>query len=199
MATATQDNEGTDSPSDTELAERFFEGDKRAFEMLVDRYYGYLWKCCYGVIQNREDAEELVQDTFLRAARKMGRFLQNTENRNFKAWIRKMAINLAITRKRKGLPASSGELNGVQASEESDPVRVVENEEAWQAVWKAARELPEPMRTYFWDRHVRGLSINEIARTYDRPIHHVVHYLNRSREIVWNKLRKLFDDDRPDK
>lgn len=194
-----RNDEGLDSAPDTELAERFWKGDTRAFETLCDRYYRYVWKCCWKVAQSRADADELTQETFWRAARKMDRFLGNRDNRNFKAWIGRMAISLAInhTRLKKNRPnVSLGEWHDVQAPEKSDPVQVLQDEEYRQALRKATDELPEPMRTYFRESCFLGLPATEIARIHAVPAHQVRDYVRRASEIIQNKLRKFFDDDR---
>jgi RNA polymerase sigma-70 factor (ECF subfamily) len=195
-------DENLDSLSDEELAKRFFKGSSVAFDVLHARYREYVRTCCYNVIKNQETAEELAQDTFERAARKIRYFLKNSAKRNFKAWIRTIACNLAINRLRreKGVRRATTNLSPFQidnsrASEESDPVQLLKEEERRQALRKVIDELPEPRRTILIDRWFREMERKEIAKTYEISIHQVDHHLRRARAFLKRKMWKMMQDD----
>ena len=79
-------------PNDAQFIERFLDGDGKAFDALVDRYSGRTYQIAYGVLGNREDAEEVVQDVFVRIHKALGKFRGDAE---FSTWIYRIAINLA--------------------------------------------------------------------------------------------------------
>ena len=189
--------------SDEELAERVFEGDVAAFDVLCARFRGYVTTCCYRVLGDREAAEEVTQDTFLRVFRKIRYFLENSKKKNFKAWIgitaRRLAINrLRQDRKRKGARAnpSSFQLNDIQAPEESDPVRLLEAEEWRQMVWKAVEELPELTRACFIARYFRTMKGREIAKVYELSMNQVDYHLRRGRAIFESTIHKLTQNNK---
>ena len=195
-------DEDLDLLSDEELAECLFEGNVAAFDVLHTRFRGYVMTCCYRVLGDQDAAEEVAQDTFVRAFLKIRYFLQNSKKRNFKAWIGRTACNLAINRWRrerrtKGARTnpSSFQLGDIKASEGSNPVRLLEAEEWRQVLRKVVDELPEPTRTYFVDHYFREMKRIEIAKIYEISINHVDHHLRRGRAIVEREMRKLMQDD----
>ena len=78
--------------SDRELVERFNSGERAAFDELVDRYSSRAYQIAYGVLGNREDAEEVAQDVFVRVYRALGKFRGDSE---FTTWMYRIAVNLA--------------------------------------------------------------------------------------------------------
>ena len=77
---------------DSGLVAAFLEGEKRAFNLLVDRYQGRLVNFVYRTTGDRERAEDLVQETFIRVYRHLHRFDQS---KKFSTWIYTIASNLA--------------------------------------------------------------------------------------------------------
>ncbi|GAB4325199.1 MAG: RNA polymerase sigma factor [Bacteroidales bacterium] len=73
-------------------------GNTEAFRRLVDRYSGMLYTLVYRILQNREETEEVVQDSFLKAYRNLDRFEFRS---GFATWIHRIAYNTAISRTRK--------------------------------------------------------------------------------------------------
>jgi RNA polymerase sigma-70 factor (ECF subfamily) len=193
--------EDFESKSDEELAMCFFEGSMPAFNVLHARYSKYITYCCYKVVGNQDVAEEVAQDTFVRAAQKIHYFLNNNEKRNFKAWIWKMAKNLSINRRRSEnrrkfirTNLSSSQLDKSQSSNEPDPAKLLEIKESHRILHEAADELPEPTRTYFADHYFREIPRKKIARIYELLLHQVDHHLKRGRTIVKKKILKIMLD-----
>jgi len=82
----------SDEISDADVIDRFKNGDRQAFDILVDRYAGKAFQVAYGVLGNREDAEEVAQDAFLRIHRALPNFRGDSE---FTTWMYRIALNLA--------------------------------------------------------------------------------------------------------
>ncbi|MFA4944273.1 MAG: sigma-70 family RNA polymerase sigma factor [Lentisphaeria bacterium] len=93
--------------TDAELVTRFQNGDRSAYEALVDRHSEKAYQIAYGVLGNREDAEEVAQDVFIRIMRALTHFRGDAE---FTTWMYRIAINLARNKyrwnKSRGVPQS---------------------------------------------------------------------------------------------
>lgn len=144
-------------------------GDQEAFRPLVERYSGRLFRLAYRMAGNENDAEELVQETFLRAYRNLGRFEARS---NFGTWLYRICANcsLDLLRKRQSQgnaqeldnpegSVSAGELTHPSPS----PERLVLSAELRQEMRTAIAELTPTERLAFALRHHEGLSIEEIS------------------------------------
>jgi RNA polymerase sigma-70 factor (ECF subfamily) len=89
--------EGTDieAVSDAIAVERTLAGDRNAYRVLVERYSLYVYRLAYRMTGNSHDAEEVVQEAFLRAYQKLSQFAGNS---NFGTWVYRIAANYAIDR-----------------------------------------------------------------------------------------------------
>src|SRR3989442_3035869 len=84
--------------SDAAAVERTLAGDPDAYRVLVERHSRNLSRLAYRMTSNEQDAEEIVQDAFLRAFRKLGQFESRA---NFGTWVYRIAVNCALDRRRK--------------------------------------------------------------------------------------------------
>ena len=89
--TTAMSNETT-SHEDRELIEKFKGGMPWAFDKLVDKYSGRAYQIAYGILGNRQDAEEVAQDVFIRIHRALPKFRGESE---FTTWMYRIAMNLA--------------------------------------------------------------------------------------------------------
>jgi RNA polymerase sigma-70 factor (ECF subfamily) len=78
--------------SDADAVARFRNGDQAAFDGLVEKYSGKAFQIAYGVLGNREDAEEVSQDVFIRIHRALQKFRGDAE---FSTWMYRITLNLA--------------------------------------------------------------------------------------------------------
>lgn len=160
-----------DERTDAELASLAAEGDLDAFEQLYRRYFSRVFDFAARSTRNRADAGDVAQDTFIRAAEKIG---QLRDPDAFRSWLfsiaRRRILNLARaagrTRPESALPGQEGPgllLSVVDADRFTDPVEASASSEVASLVWEAASALDE--RTYtVLDLHVRqGLDSAEIA------------------------------------
>src|SRR2546429_9439337 len=83
--------------SDAVAVERTMAGDRDAFRVLVERHSHNVFRLAYRMTRNRPDAEEVVQEAFLRAYQKLGKFEARA---NFGTWVYRIAANYAIDRMR---------------------------------------------------------------------------------------------------
>src|SRR5262252_933605 len=83
--------------SDAVAVERTLAGEREAYRILVERHSSYVYRLAYRMTGNKEDAEEVVQEAFLRAYQKLQQFAGNA---NFATWVYRIAANYAIDRLR---------------------------------------------------------------------------------------------------
>src|SRR5690242_3903762 len=91
------ENTQTIADSDAVAVERTLAGDRDAFRVLVERHSHNVFRLAYRMTRNRPDAEEVVQEAFLRAYQKLGKFEARA---NFGTWVYRIAANYAIDRMR---------------------------------------------------------------------------------------------------
>src|SRR5437764_14944505 len=91
------DNDQTIAESDAVAVERTLAGDRDAYRVLVERHSHNVFRLAYRMTGNRHDAEEVVQEAFLRGYQKLGQFAARS---NFGTWVYRIAANYAIDRMR---------------------------------------------------------------------------------------------------
>lgn len=134
---------------DLQFVDRILAGDRRAFEALVRRHERGVFRVTLAILGNTEDAEEAMQDTFLKAFRHLGQFRRDAR---FTTWLTRIAVNDAIEKRktRKNfLPLSESEnarepfLPTNYAPWKSNPEQVFGKQEIHRLVEEAIRALPE--------------------------------------------------------
>jgi RNA polymerase sigma-70 factor, ECF subfamily len=160
--------------SDATAVERALAGEREAYRVLVERHSQYIYRLAYRMSGNSHDAEEIVQEAFLRAYQKLQQFAGNA---NFGTWVYRIAANYAIDRlrqrkneeARREVPARSGEgeseidpLSLVKDSAPS-PERLAGSVELAAKMKEALDALSPAERTAIVMRHWDGCGIEEIA------------------------------------
>jgi len=160
--------------SDTTAVERTLAGDRDAYRVLVERHNRTVYKMAYRIMGNAHDAEEVVQESFLRGYQKLRQFAGNA---NFGTWVYRIAANYAIDRirqrtaeeTRRRVPIKSDgdslevdPLSQVQDSSPS-PERLAGSAELADRMKAALAELSPAERTAIVMRHWDGCGIEEIA------------------------------------
>jgi RNA polymerase sigma-70 factor, ECF subfamily len=168
--------ESTGSPrvGDAEAIELTLGGDRDAYRVLVERHSASVFRLAYRLTGNRHDAEEVVQEAFLRAYQKLEQFEARA---NFGTWVYRIAANYAIDRMRQKRkedarreePSSrapeSAEQNvmNLLPDEGPSPERLAQNAELRKQLERALDTLTQAERTAFVMRHWEGCGIEEIA------------------------------------
>ncbi len=161
----------TADPQLAELAKKARDGNRRAFEQLIDRYQGDIHRMIYYRIRTRMDAEDLTQDVFVRAYRSISRL---REPERFRSWLFTIAVNRVndyLRKKRvRSIFKSSDEgteAQPVAADFENRPeaLEQVLKEDFWRHVERIAKKLSKMEREVFMLRFLDNLNINEIAQT----------------------------------
>jgi RNA polymerase sigma-70 factor, ECF subfamily len=164
----------THAITDAVVVERTLAGDRDAYRVLVDRYSLYIYRLAYRMTGNSHDAEEVVQEAFLRAYQKLSQFAGNS---NFGTWVYRIAANYAIDRIRQRNVEQSRQAAPAQIGDdglEVDPVALVKDPSASPERLAGSAELAAKMkqaldaltpaeRTAIVMRHWEGCPIEEIA------------------------------------
>ena len=159
--------------------------DPAAFADIVRRYQDNLFNFLYRMTGNREDAEDLCQETFVRIYRALPRFRAGAP---FRPWMYKIAMNLAINHFNARRPAAILP-DDIQASSPfSSPELMAELHETQQRLRQALLELPETYRAILLLRHLNDLSYQDIAQALDVPIGTAKVRLHRARKLLQEKL-----------
>jgi len=177
------------SLTDCELARRAQQGDAEAYGELVRRYQSNVYNVCYRLTGERREAEDMAQETFLRA---FLHFAQYDPARPFGAWIRRVATNLCINHyqmlKTASLPLDE-ELERPAAGRQITPESLHLQAETSEKVRAAIQSLPPIYRVVIELRHFQDLSYTEIAELLNLPLSDVKSYLFRARRSLVEKMR----------
>ena len=169
-----------------ELARRTQAGSSACFEELVNRYEGRLLNFLVRRTQHREEAEDLLQETFVRAYRKIEQY--NSKWR-FSTWLFTIAARLAYDQQRKPHKRSFDEIQLI-SDEEHNPLTIVVRQEEKENLWALADELlSQKQFTALWFRYVEEMSIKEIARAMGKTQNHIKVILFRSRSLLGKNLK----------
>ncbi len=183
--------------TDRQLIRLATEGNPQALEELVRRYRGLIFNLIFRMVGNREEAEDLVQETFVKAFRSLHSF---NDEFAFSTWLYKIASNHTIDLlRRKRLQLLSldepvrtreGEVSREYPDENFNPERSLITSESTQIIFNAIEALPEKYRIIITLRHKEEKSYEEISRILKVPIGTVKARLFRARELLREKLKK---------
>jgi RNA polymerase sigma-70 factor (ECF subfamily) len=204
MATIKQVNEPEPVTEELQLVNAAKAGDMGAFEDLVRRYDRNVFRIAQHITQNREDAEDVVQDAFLKAYQNLGQFQGQSK---FYTWLVRIAVNEALMKLRKRRPERFVSLDeDVKTEEDSMPREIADwspnpeqqynQAELKEILGKTIQGLPAGFRTVFVLRDVEGLSTEETAEALDLSIPAVKSRLLRARLQLRERLNKYFKSRR---
>ena len=175
-------------------------GQYDAFEQLVNRYEHKIYRLGLNITGNPEDAEDVLQETFLKAFENLPRF---REDSRFYTWIVRIGVNQALMKLRKRRTDKSVSLDEPIAEDgeviprdfadwKPNPEQLLGRTETRDILEKATQELPPSFRTVFLLRDVEGLSTEETAEMLGLTISAVKARLFRARLRLREELCKVF-------
>ncbi len=191
---------------DLELLKLAQTGDFGAFEQLVKRFQGRVFGVALRIVGQRQDAEDVTQQTFLSLVVHMDSFRQES---SVAAWILRIAVNhaLKVLRKRRGLPMAAfgkpGEDDSYATLPHPDfiakwsetPDVLVQRAETRRQIDEALADLDEKYRTVFVLRDIEELSIRDTAQALDLTEATVKVRLLRARLLLREALTRAFGDE----
>ncbi|NIR44886.1 MAG: RNA polymerase sigma factor [Gemmatimonadetes bacterium] len=177
-------------PTDGDLVQKATAGDLSAFEALVERYYADCLRFAVHSLGDRADAEEVVQDTFVRAYRALERY---EDRQRFKAWLFSILANRcrssgARAQRRRRL------LQGYRlepADAATGPVADPDRGETLRRIHSALGELPAQQREAFLLHHVAGAGYEEMSDITGAGVSALKMRVKRAREQLAELLRDL--------
>ncbi|HCC56095.1 MAG TPA: RNA polymerase subunit sigma-24 [Solibacterales bacterium] len=175
-------------------------GDAQAFANLIQRYEGKIFRLAQHITQNREDAEDVLQETFLKAYTHLDQFQGNSK---FYTWIVRIAVNQALMKLRKrktdrtvsmdeGIDTGEDIVAREIATWDPSPEEQYGREELAEILDSAVQSLAPAYRTVFVLRDIEDLSTEETAAALDLSIPAVKSRLLRARLQLREKLTKFF-------
>jgi RNA polymerase sigma-70 factor (ECF subfamily) len=179
------------SLTDVELVERCLRGDNAAWEQIHFRYRRRVLHVAYKFTGRYEEAEDLMQDVFLRIFRGLARFDREA---NFNTWLMSVARNHCIDHYRAKKRACEIHLEDVQdfhltAAASGNPQRLVEEQDRRNLLRQALARLPEKLREAIILRDLMELTYEEMVARLGLPEGTVKSRLNRGRAALARQLR----------
>lgn len=168
------------------------DGDSNAFRGLVDRHSRAIYRLAHRMTGNPQDAEDVVQETFLKAYRQLGRFESRA---NFGTWLHRIAVNCSIdlirSRKHQETGHDAADLDLLDTSRGSNdsrvdpsPERLMLSTEVQERVNRAMEDLTPMERAAFVLRHFEGQSIEDISRALGLKA-------NAAKHSIFRAVRKM--------
>jgi RNA polymerase sigma-70 factor (ECF subfamily) len=191
---------------DRPLVQLAREGDFSAFESLVSKYERRLYGLALRIVRHRQDAEEVVQQTFVSVIEHLQGF---REESTFQTWLMRIATNhaLALLRKRAGRTTvefhedgSHEDYSGLRRPEyiakwRETPAELAQRRETGELLRRALDELDEKYRIVFLLRDVEGLSTSETAEALNITQSNVKVRLLRARLMLRERLTRVLGDE----
>src|SRR6204780_2210559 len=185
---------------DVLLVQRARQGDMAAYEKLVKQYDRQVFRIANHIVQNREDAEDVVQDAFLKAYEKLDQFQGNSK---FYTWLVRIAVNESLMRLRKrrtgkmvsiddDIETEEGSVPRDLADWSPNPEQNYGQAELAEILRKTIQGLPHGFRIVFVLRDVDGLSTEETAETLGLSVPAVKSRLLRARLQLRERLSRYF-------
>jgi RNA polymerase sigma-70 factor, ECF subfamily len=183
---------------ETRLAKLARNGDRGAFAELVDLYKDKIYHLAYRMLNNKHEAEDAVQETFMRVYTNLNRY---DEQQKFSTWIFRIATNHCIDRLRKRkhsaysldaeMPDGEGnDYYSMLAGNEDTPEKQIILSETQLQIRKAIDALPEKYKTVVILRYLQDMSLQEISDVLDMPVTTVKTRVHRGREYLRNRLEQ---------
>jgi len=166
-------------------------GDQDALKEIFDQYHQKVYRIAYGVVRQREDALDIVQEVFIKLFRSIKNFKGKS---HFYTYLYRMTMNTAIdhTRKMKRQPSSSiDEDGGFQLADEAEkrPDRIFAHKELEESLKGALEKLPPDQKAALIFREVEGLSYQEMAEAMGCSIGTVMSRLHYGRKKIQELLK----------
>lgn len=183
--------------SDHEIIEQLKQGNEQAFKQLVENYQKLVVNTCYGMLQNREDAEDVAQDVFVEVYRSVENFRADAK---LSTWLYRIAVNRSLNHIRDNkkhrwfssfdsdVKAENKKLLQLESSKADQPEFELENQQRAIILHEAINSLPENQKVAFSLSKYEELSYQEIAEVMELSISSVESLLFRAKKNLQKKL-----------
>ncbi len=195
-----RENASESSLEDDVLVKDAIGGDENAYKKLVDKYERALYFHILKMIKDREQVEDLVQETFVKAFDNLNTY---STNYAFSTWLYRIATNHTIDYLRKKklktlsidepMKTKDGEMEMQLPDESAGTDRNIIKKQRQKIVQKAIKDLPKKYRLVIEMRHMEEKSYQEIADVLDLPLGTVKAHIFRARELLYKALKDKKD------
>ncbi len=187
--------------SDNEIIQQLKQGNEQAFRKLVDSYQGLVVNTCFGLLHNREDAEDVAQDVFVEVYRSVSNFRADAK---VSTWLYRIAVNRSLNHIRDNkkhrwlgsfesdVKAEKKRLLQVESSQSDQPEFELENKQRAVILHEAISSLPENQKVAFTLNKYEELSYNEIAEVMELSVSSVESLLFRAKKNLQKKLYECY-------
>lgn len=180
---------------DEQLIAGLRQGDRRAFDLLFERHHARIYSVALGILRNEAEAEDVVQDTFIKAYRRIDQFRGDAA---LQTWLISIAVNGARDRIRRRSVRRVLSLEVLHPAvllralgAGNDPGTTMAEKEQRQSLWDTVDELPLRLRLPIILRYQQGLSCGEIAEALDLSLSTIYTQLSEGRQ----QLREWLEDE----
>lgn len=186
--------------TDSALVARAREGDFAAFEQLFDRHRTLVYRFAYQMISRRDDAEDVVQEAFVRAYQNLHRYRDEAK---FTTWLLRIVTNLCtdqarMTQRRAALEVqeAAGALDWMTSGELEDPVHNLESDRRKVALRKALNALPLHHKTVIVLRDIEERDYSDMAAILGCTVGGAKLRVLRARRALKDRIAPLLGEDR---
>ncbi len=181
----------TEKQRDYNLIKRVQNGDMVAFSEIVDRYKNRLMNTIVRMISSQQEAEDIVQETFLRVYQHRDSF---DFRHCFSTWLYTIALNLARNELRKRKRFKFFDIFDMQGHESEISVEMKLPSNISKVLETAIESLPEKYKTAFMLRDIQEQSYEEVAKIMNIPLGTVKSRVNRARALLRDKLKPRMEE-----
>lgn len=176
---------------DSAIIEKILSGDTAVFEMLILKYQSRLFATSMNVVKNRELAEDITQEAFMKGFQKLDT-LKNREQ--FYPWLKRIALNIALNhfeKEKRVLDVENEDddtsfFDNIASGE--NPEELTLKDELYKYVRNFVDSLPDKLRVVIVLREVEDMSYEEIAEMMNIPLGTVRSRLFNARQIIKDRL-----------
>ncbi len=187
--------------ADRQVVDRVLQGDAASFELIMRRHNRRLYRIARGILRNEAEAEDVVQEAYVRAFEKLEDY---RGQRPLSAWLAKIAVNEALGRLRRAGTAKTISLDDPERTEEANfmaeltfagpnPEQSAAREEFRRFLETAIDALPEAYRVVFILRGVEEMSIDETAACLELEAGTVKTRFHRARKMLQQHLAGMVE------
>jgi RNA polymerase sigma-70 factor (ECF subfamily) len=188
-----------ESDSDVSLVRRARNGDYNAFEILFERHRGLVYRFAYQMVPRRDDAEDIVQESFVRAYQNLDRYRDEAK---FTTWLLRIVTNLCtdqarMTQRRQALEQQEamGALDWMTVGVIEDPIRNLEEDRRKVALRRALAALPPHHRSVVVLRDIEEREYSEIAQILGCTVGGAKLRVLRARRALRDRIAPLLGED----
>src|SRR3954467_8520172 len=186
------------APDDAQLARNALAGDVAAFRTIMQQHNRRLYRIARGILRNDSEAEDVVQETYVRAFTHLGDFRGDS---SLATWLSRIAMNEALGRLRRqrpgvewtSLPEGTIEAQIIRlphSGTSEDPEKSMAQRQIQNVVEHAIDELPDPFRVVFITRVIEGMNVEETAEILQLKPETVKTRLHRARTMLRDNVEK---------